>query len=152
MVTRNVTAPDPSRCTSNASKSGADDDARGVRSDGAKNPIDDRIEQAGVGHDAEVHNREDEHRATDAVCCSPATMNFAVSNPKPATSAVVTGTVISATSGDITRLMMTTSSTKHGDQAEQRDHRTACCVIDGSGRSSGTATALERTRDDVTGP
>ena len=25
-------------------------------------PIDDRIEQAGVGHDAEVQDREDEHR------------------------------------------------------------------------------------------
>ena len=83
----------------------------GVGSDRVKNPVDDRIEQARVRHHAEVHDGEYEHGRDRRGLLQPATMNFAVSSPKPARSAVVTGTVISATSGDITRLMMTRSRT-----------------------------------------
>ena len=47
--------------------------------------------------------------ATGAICCTPVTMNFAVASPKPAASAVATGTAISATSGDASRLTMRTN-------------------------------------------
>ena len=39
----------------------AHDDARRPRSHGLQNSVDDRIEHAGVGHDAEEQDREDEH-------------------------------------------------------------------------------------------
>ena len=101
MVSRNVTAPDPSRCTSSARESRANNDARaGVGSDRVKNPINDRVEQARVpSHHAKVHRMRRIRTWTrqDAVCCSPATMNFAVSSPNPARSAVVTGTHMAAT-------------------------------------------------------
>jgi hypothetical protein len=42
-------------------QSGAYDNARGSASDGAENAVDDRIEHAGVGHDAEVEDCEHEH-------------------------------------------------------------------------------------------
>src|SRR6185295_1299802 len=46
---------------------------------------------------------------TGAICCTPVTMNLAVASPKPAASAAATGTVISATSGDASRLTMSTN-------------------------------------------
>ena len=58
---RNVTAPDPSRWTSSASRRRAHDDARRLRAHGLQDPVDDRIEHARVGHDAEEQDGEDEH-------------------------------------------------------------------------------------------
>src|SRR4029079_14876470 len=48
--------------------------------------------------------------ATGAICCRPATMNFAVASPKPPASAAAIGTAISAASGDANRLTMRTNS------------------------------------------
>ena len=61
MVTRNVTAPDPSRWTTSASSAVPTTIRRRPAADGAQDAVDDRVEQAGVGHDAEVEDREDEH-------------------------------------------------------------------------------------------
>ena len=68
IVTRNVTAPEPSRCTSSASRADPITIRVGPHADGVEDAIDDGIEHAGVGHDAEVQDREQNIAATGAVC------------------------------------------------------------------------------------
>ena len=72
MVTRNVTAPEPSRWTSSASSAVPTTMRGGLLPTARQNAVDDRVEHAGVGHDAEVEDGEDEHpghggHALDAV-------------------------------------------------------------------------------------
>ena len=60
-VTRNVTAPDPSRWTTSARSAVPTTTRLGRAPTSAQDAADDRVEEAGVGHDPEVEDREDEH-------------------------------------------------------------------------------------------
>ena len=62
IVTRNVTAPEPSRCTSSASSAEPTTIRRGRVPTPRRMRSTIGIEQAGVGHDPEVQDREHEHR------------------------------------------------------------------------------------------
>ena len=84
---------------------------RGTRADCAQNAVDDRIEQAGVGHDPEVEDREDEHRRDRRGLLQAGQDERAGLQPEPREHRRVVGTAISATSGDIRRLRISTSST-----------------------------------------
>jgi hypothetical protein len=110
MVTRKVTAPEPSRWTSKARSAGAHDHAPGPRADAAQDAVDDGIEQAGVGHHAEEENGEDEHRRHGS-----GLLQTAQDEPSDLSTHAgqhcrrPVGTAISATSGDMRRLRITAS-------------------------------------------
>ena len=69
------------------------------------------IEHAGIGHDAEIEDGEDEHAGDRREAVMPAMMNLLVSQPKPAIRQATTGIRMKAMSGDIRLEMMTRSST-----------------------------------------
>jgi len=100
MTTRKQTAPEPSRCTSNANSAVA-----GTINDG-REPASFVIRRnKGSSRPASVitpKNRmaKTNMPATGAISEMPATMNLAVCRPKPAASAPATGTRISAAMGE----------------------------------------------------
>ena len=112
MVTRNVTAPEPSRCTSNASKAVPGTIREGLR------PMT-RSSQAMNGFSIPASVMMPKKRMantnmpiTPEMVSMPASMNFPVRMPKPPQSDARTGIEIRATTGDILLLRIAAMSTR----------------------------------------
>ena len=110
-VTMKVLAPAPSRCATDATAAVPSAMRTGSVPTSLTSAPDDRIEQAGIVHDAEVDHREGEQRGHRGHAPDPVHRDGCRgSRTKPPISAAATGTSVSATSTDVTLNRIRSSS------------------------------------------